>query len=235
MKIEKNGQKLREISSDFIGTKLIENNSTFEYITNISDSVWSPKILKTREVIKMKRRFILLVMIVLMAFFAAGCGRLGETPTGPTDPTKPPFEEKRFTVKVEYIRVDVKRPDLMGRGAFVTIYDDNQGKWIVCEFLTRKDDYHFEKTYSGILETESYNSCYFVYTKDEARWDGIDSSTAIVGDIFIFTTLREDGSVISSLKLTNILQNNLPSNPYQGPNARMAKVCIHRDGTLTNE
>jgi hypothetical protein len=177
----------------------------------------------------MKKQFILLMMIVLSAMLQFAC--LGSV-TGPDDPnpTDPPFEEKRFTVKVKYIRVDVKRPDLMGYPLSVTITDRNTDKPLVSEMMAKKDDYHYEKEFSNILETESYGNCYFVHALDQARWDGVDNSSVIVGDRFILIVV-ETGS---TLELTNILQNYLQNNPYKGPQAKMAKFCLHRDGTLTN-
>ena len=179
----------------------------------------------------MKSRMILLMMIC--AFFAAGCGLVGPTDPDKPDP-KPPFVEKRFTLKVEYERRDVKRPDWLWRSVRVTIYDPNLKKCLVADYLTKKDDYNHEMTCLDMLETESYNSCYYIYAQDDTRWDGTDNSTTIVGDIFTLTTFNEDGTIKSTLKLTNIMQNDLPTNPCKGLNARMAKFCIKRDGTLTN-
>jgi hypothetical protein len=95
--------------------------------------------------------------------------------------------------------------------------------------MDRKDDYHFEKQFSGILETESYSNLYYIYGLDKARWDGTDD-TVIVGDRFVLTVV-ETGF---SLELTNLVQNNLESNPVRGPNAKMAIWCLKRNGTLTN-
>jgi len=176
-----------------------------------------------------KKQFILM-MIVLSALLQFAC--VGSV-TGPDDPTKPPpppFEEKRYTLYVKYIRINVTRPDFLWRLVGVTIYDRNAEKPLSTVLMDKKDDYLFEKQFSDILETESYGNCYYIYGQDVTRWDGVDDSSAEVGDRFILTVL-ETGS---TLELTNILQNNLPSNPYKGPQAKMAKFCIKRDGTLTN-
>lgn len=159
--------------------------------------------------------------------------RLFDGPDKPNPPSQT-FEEKRFTLRVEYLRVDVKRSDLMERGASTTITDRNAGTRLVSDQMVKKDDCHYEKQFLSILETESYGNCYYIHALDQSRWDGVDNSSAIVGDIFTLNTLKEDGTVISTLKLTNILQNDLPTNPSKGPQARMAKFCIQRDGTLTN-
>ena len=146
----------------------------------------------------MKSRFVLLMMIVLSVLLQFAClGKVGESPTGPSDPTDPPFVEKRYTVKVEYIRVDVKRPDLMWKVVGVTMHDNNLGKSVFSDLITKKDDYHYEETYSDILETESYNSCYYIYGVDPSRWDGADNSSAVVGDRFIVTVI-ETGSRVSN-------------------------------------
>ena len=121
-------------------------------------------------------------------------------PTDPDDPTKPPFEEKRYTVKIEYNRVDVKRPDLMWKVPAVTIFDRNVEKPLFTELMAKKDDYHYEKQFSNVLETESYSNCYYIYGNDPSRWDGTND-TVIVGDRFILIVV-ETGSI---LELTNIV------------------------------
>ena len=155
-----------------------------------------------------------------------------------TTTTTIPFEEKRYTIKVEYIRINVTWPDWMWKGVSVAIADRNTGMPLVnVQQMTRKDDYHFEKQFSEILETESYANTYYIYGIDLARGDGkiadngkIDDDKAIVGDRFILTVI-ETGS---TLELTNIVQNNLENNPFKGPNAKMAVWRLKRNGTLTN-
>ena len=170
----------------------------------------------------MKSRMILLVMIVLMAFFAAGCGMVGPTDPDKPDP-KPPFVEKRYTVKVEYIRVDVKRPDLMWRLVGLTIYDPNLQKSLVTDLMTKKDDYHSEMTCSDTLETESYNSYYCIFGKDAARLGETDD-TCIVGDRFILTTFNEDGSIISTLELNQYRLEQCPHQSLQGSQCQNGQI-----------
>jgi hypothetical protein len=145
-----------------------------------------------------------------------------------TEPPKPPLEEKRYTIKAEYIRINLTRLDLLWKVVSTTIAEKNTGGWLAGGQMVKKDDYHLEKEFSGILETESYGNLYYIYAIDPARWNETDD-TVVVGDRFILTVL-ETGS---TLELTNIIQNNLENNPYKGPNAKMAVWGLKRNGVLT--
>ena len=173
--------------------------------------------------------------VLVMTALVVGAGVLilsaCKNPNGPEPPIiKPPFEEKRYTIKVEYIRINVTRSDLMGRGVPVMVANRNTGLNLVSQQMERKDDYHYEKQFSEVLETESYGNLYYIYGIDEARWDGTNNDTCIVGDRFVLTVI-ETGF---TLELINLAQNNLEQNPYRGQNAKMAIWCLKRDGTITN-
>ena len=173
----------------------------------------------------MKKNVWMATVLMMLLMACENC----KSPSGPSDPTTP-IEEKRYTIKAEYIRPNnVARPDLMWMGVWAMIADRNTGLNLAIDQMAKEDDYHYEKQFSGILETESYGNLYYIYGSDAARWNGTDDTT-IVGDRFILTVI-ETGSF---LELIVTVQNNLEQNPAKGLNARMAPWCLKRDGTLTN-
>jgi hypothetical protein len=170
----------------------------------------------------MKKLFGILFFVV--ALFSAGC----KSPSSPS-PIPPPDETKFYTLKVEYIRTEIKQQDQKDKvvdnfinGNDRTIAFDRTG-------MTKKDDFHFEIQYERIPDNEK-NNVYYVYALDTARWDRVDDGTAVVGNRFILTVV-ETGF---KLELTNLVLNNLPQNPYRTQSSRMAVLRLKRDGTLTN-
>ncbi|MDP2947016.1 MAG: hypothetical protein Q8N88_02790, partial [Nanoarchaeota archaeon] len=94
--------------------------------------------------------------VLVMTALVVGAGVLilsaCKNPNGPEPPiVKPPLEEKRYTIKVEYIRINVTQPDLIWRTVWVTIADRNTGLSLATERMEKKDDFHHEKQFSGIL------------------------------------------------------------------------------------
>jgi hypothetical protein len=171
-------------------------------------------------VIEVKKIFGILFFVA--ALFSAGC----KSPSSPS-PIPPPDETKFYTLKVEYIRTEIKQQDQKNKVVGNSINDND--RTIATAQMTKKDDFHFEIQYERIPDNEK-NNVYYVYAIDWARWDRVDDGTGVVGNRFILTVV-ETGF---KLELTNLVLNNLPQNPYRTQSSRMAVLRLKRDGTLTN-
>jgi len=172
----------------------------------------------------MKRRFILLVMIVLMAFFAAGCGRVGLT-----DP-QPPEETKRYDYRLTYIRPEIADPK--GHDPKVPMIRNGLSSSFMPQF-TKIDDFKFVAEFSlqTIRLTDGPQSVYIV---DSKRWKsqfveggetwGIPHS---VGYIIIIENLTT-GHVT---QLAKIVPNTYFAN-YLATKAEMAQFWNLADGSI---
>jgi hypothetical protein len=184
---------------------------------------------KPAEQAKNKKKKFPWLGILLLIGAAATVGILAacKSPSS-SNPPEQPYKPNYYTLKVEYIRTEIKQQNLKDRIAHNFV--NGNSRTILNGLMVKKDDFHFEIQYEQQLPDNEKNNVYYIYAFDEARWDGVDDGTAVVGNRFILTVV-ETGF---RLELTNLAVNNLEQNPYRTQSARMAVFRLKHDGTLTN-
>ena len=175
--------------------------------------------------LKYKIIFFLLPLMLYMGECKFGC----KTLTGP-NPPEPPVEPKYYTIQLKYVRPlgSITRPDLAWKSVDVMVLGLAP---LVFDFslYDRSDDYNFNWSEDQLMPDNETSIIYSMWGIDEGRWDSVHNDTAVVGDIF-FIRVKETGF---EMELTNVMQNNHPSNVYPGPNAKMTQFRLMKNGTIT--
>ena len=174
----------------------------------------------------MKWLFIILPLTISMGpcQFASTC-KTGTIPDLPD-----PVEPKYYTIQLKYVRPlgSITRPDLAWKSVDVMVLGLAP---LVFDFslYDRSDDYNFNWSEDQLMPDNETSIIYSMWGIDEGRWDSVHNDTAVVGDIF-FIRVKETGF---EMELTNVMQNNHPSNVYPGPNAKMTQFRLMENGTIT--
>jgi len=157
--------------------------------------------------------------------FASTC-KTGTIPDLPD-----PVEPKYYTIQIKYVRPpsSILRPDLAWKSIGVSIYGYTPLRFSF-SLYDRTDDYNFNWSEGQLMPDNENSIIYSMWGNDTGRWNGSDD-TVVVGDIF-FIRVKETGFEI---QLINVMQNNHPSNPYPGPNARMVQWRLKKDGTVAEK
>ncbi len=164
--------------------------------------------------------FWVIFLSVSVLFFACG----GNTPTSPSPPPQP---EKYYTLQIQYIRTYIN-PDV-GAARTVHLFLFKLGNPAESPDATLRittDDYHLY----GELWAKPHTDYYF-HCQDISRYDGFDSSSAMVGDIFIIT-VKETGF---TKELKDIRPYTLPTNLKPGPKAKAAFFQLTEDGRIISD
>ena len=179
---------------------------------------------------KLKWKFKIFFFMLLPLLYMADCESSCKTLTGP-DPPGPPPEPKYYTIQIRYVRPpgSILRPDFAWKSVDVNIIGQAPNVFGILLY-DRTDDYNFNWSEPQLIPDNETSLIYSMWGLDTARWDSVHDDTAVVGDIF-FVRVKETGF---EKQLTNIMQNNNPSNPYKGPNARMVQWRLKRDGTISD-
>ena len=176
----------------------------------------------------MKKRVFLSAFISL-AFLLGLFGCQG-SPTTPNPPPPPP-QKTHFQVQFRYTRPagSILNPDRIDTTVGISICGLSPDPGIgVYELI---DDYNFNWSgYYDIPENEN-DAIYSMYGIDGARYDGVDDSTGVVGEMF-FVRVKETGV---ETQLTNVQPNNTACLPhtYQGPNAKMVQWRLNKNGSVS--
>ena len=169
------------------------------------------------------KNFLIVFAILVIAMSILSC--VGATGPTPPPPPPPPDESKYYDLEVEYIRTEILNPDRVNCALGVSLENPMGGNVLL--LFTQIDTTHykgeFQHVKGGIVG-------YHFHTIDVARLDGTDESSAVVGDKFIIT-VKQTGVAV---ELKDIRPDNLPSNPYQGPQAMAAWFDLSSDGTISS-
>ena len=148
------------------------------------------------------------------------CGT--SSPTTPNPPPPPP-PVKTYTLQIQYTRTYLN-PDFIYSFPYLLMFDSSgrDTSWTPA----RIDSYHFSGEIPGVKAGNYYFHCY-----DPGRYDGLETSSSMVGDIF-FITIKETG-IIKELK--DIRPYTLPTNLYPGPAAKAAFFRLTSDGQIISD
>lgn len=167
-------------------------------------------------------------MIVLLAIFAAtlfyDCGKVG--PTTP-EPPPPPDDSKYYDLQIEYIRPEILNPGYEGYIPGVLLYTP-EGCYGY-EAFTRIDNYHFKCEFEHVKA--GLNGDYYFSQIDQARFNGLDYSSWMVGDIYI-VTVKQTGI---AKELKDVRPYTLSTNPNQGPYAKAAFFRLTKEGVIISD
>lgn len=156
---------------------------------------------------------------------SSGCNS-STAPDPPSPPPPPPDNSKYYDLLVEYIRPVILRPEAAGFIPAISIFSPEGGH--VTQFFSRVDDYHFNCEFlhvkAGLIGD------YHFHQLDQARYDGVDDSSVMVGEIY-FITVKQTG-VAKELK--DVRSYNFYPNPYQGPKARAAFFTLTTEGVIVS-
>lgn len=164
----------------------------------------------------MKAKNVLMIFaIVVMTVIFTNChGSI-------TGPDNPPPPEKTYTLQIQYIRT-YANPDTILLTPGLLLFDLSANRSVIPMYRT--DDYHFNGELGGVKVRADYYFC----CSDGGRYDGSDSSSTMVGDIFK-VTIKETGI---TYELKDIQPYTLSTNPYPGPKAKAAFFQLTSDGTI---
>ena len=164
-------------------------------------------------------RTVCLIFTIVVMF--GGCS--GST-TGPEPPPPPPPDEnKYYDLQVEYIRTEILRPDQVNCGIYASLIFPEGG--LNSQFFSQVDDTHYKGEF---IHVKGGVADYWFHTIDVARYDGVDESSAVVGDRFI-VTVKQTGAAV---ELKDIRPNTWQRNPYQGPKAEAAHFQLTVNGEV---
>jgi len=162
----------------------------------------------------------IVILILALLVFLVGC----QGPFNIEDPDPIPIV-KVYTLEVYYTWPErIKGPYPC---AYLTIRGgDNTFTRIAGGSMIWIDDQHFKVVFYGVAPNS-----YCLDAVDPVRWDGMDSGSDRVGEIF---DVKVAETVVTT-RLNDVRINDLPTNPSPSPKSKMAYFDLANDGSVISE
>lgn len=166
--------------------------------------------------------FCLIIFTILISVIFLSCDKVGG-PMGP-DPPNQPDNSKYCDLQVEYIRTEILNPDKVNAPPSLLLFSPEGGH--VTGVPVKVDDYHFKCDFPHVKA--GLGGYYYFHNKDLARYDLINDSSVMVGDIYK-VTVKQTGTIT---ELKDVRPYNLSTNPYPGPYAKAAFFRLNIEGVI---